>query len=118
LIAAILQKPLELSVIQQVGSPLCVASDDGQKVFDEVCFALKQQQPVQLSFFGVEILTAAFLNVAIGQLYGVFSHEQIQNLLQVEDIESNNLVLLKQVVDNAKAYFENLKNPGSLFRIE
>ncbi len=104
--------------MQQVGSPLCVASDDGQKVFDQLYVALKQQQRVQLSFCGVEILTAAFLNVAIGQLYGVFSHEQIRNLLQVEDIESNKLVLLKQVVNNAKAYFENLKNPSSLFRIE
>jgi hypothetical protein len=102
-----MQKQLDISVMQIVGSPLCVASSDGQKVYDQLSVALKEQHSVMLSFRNVEILTSAFLNAAIGQLYGAFSEEQIRAFLQVEDIEMDDLELLKQVVETAKHYFSD-----------
>ena len=52
-------------------------------------------------------MTSAFLNAAIGQLYGTFSEGQIRSLLKVEDIEPEDAVLLKRVVETAKLYFQD-----------
>ena len=90
-----------------VGGPFCVASDDGQKIYDRLATALAADRGVALSFHNVTALTWAFLNVAIGQLYGTFSEEQIRSLLMVEDAEPDALALVERVVANAKLYFED-----------
>ena len=100
---------IRISIFEVVGSPLCVASDDGQKVYDGLDAALKANRVVTLSFYNVTTLTSAFLNAAIGQLYGTFSEEQIRAQLRVEDMEQDDLALLKRVVDNAKLYFKDPK---------
>ncbi len=94
-------------MFEVVGSPLCVASSDGQKVYDRLAAALKADQDVLLSFHNVTVLTAAFLNAAVGQLYGTFSEKKIRSLLKIEDAEQDDLALLKRVVDNAKLYFKD-----------
>ena len=68
--------------------------------------ALKADRYIVLSFYKVTTLTAAFLNAAIGQLYGTLGEEQIRSLLKVKDVEPVDLALLKRVVDNAKLYFK------------
>ena len=98
---------IKISMFEVVGSPFCVASADGQKVYDRLDTALKAHRNVQLSFHNVTTLTSAFLNAAIGQLYGKYSEEKIRSLLKVENIEQDDLALLKRVVDNAKLYFKN-----------
>ena len=96
-----------MSVYEVVGSPLCVASNDGQMVNDRLSLALTQAQGVVLSFHNVSTITSAFLNVAIGQLYGTFTEEQIRSRLRVEDIDPQDALLLKRVVETAKMYFQD-----------
>lgn len=98
---------LLISVFEVVGSPLCVASDDGQKVFNRLSIALEKKKSVTLSFRNISALTSAFLNAAVGQLYGQFDEEHIRNLLKVVDMESDDVELLKRVVDSAKLYFQD-----------
>ena len=98
---------LQISIFEVVGGPSCVASNDGQKVYDRLAAALQADRYVTLSFHKVTTLTAAFLNTAIGQLYGTFSEEQIRSRLKVENIEPDDRALLKRVVDNAKLYFKD-----------
>ena len=93
-------------MFEVVGSPFCVASSDGQKICDHLTAALKADRSIALSFRNVTALTAAFLNAAIGQLYGIFSEEQIRSRLKVVDVEPDDLALLKRVVDTAKLYFK------------
>lgn len=102
-----MQKELTISIFEVVGSPLCVASNDGQKIYDRLATALKKGQSTILSFHNVSTLTSAFLNAAIGQLYGKFSEEQIRALLKVKDMEPDDLALLKRVVETAKQYFKD-----------
>ena len=102
-----MQKNLTISLFEVVGDQLCVASGDGQKVYERLVSTLKQDQKVTLSFRNVTALTAAFLNTAVGQLYGTFSDEEIRSLLQVQDIESDDAALLKRVVETAKVYFKD-----------
>ena len=78
---------IRISMFETVGSSLCVASNDGQKVYNRLAAALKTDLPITLSFHNVTTLTSAFLNTAIGQLYEAFTEEQIRSRLKVEDIE-------------------------------
>lgn len=98
---------IRISIYEVVGSSLCVASDDGQKVFERLNIAFETDRNVVLSFLNVTILTSAFLNAAIGQLYGKFDEDHIRSLLKVEDAEQDDLALLKRVVENAKQYFKD-----------
>ena len=102
-----MSEDIKISVFGIVGSPLCVASSDGQKVYERLKTALETDRKIVLSFHNVTTLTSAFLNAAIGQLYGTFNEKQIRSLLKVEDAEQDDLALLKRVVDNAKLYFKN-----------
>jgi hypothetical protein len=105
---------ITLNIFEIVGSRFCVSPDDGQKVHDQIELALKQGLQVRLSFANVERLISAFLNVAIGQLYGEFPEDVLRNNLSVIHIEKSDLILLKRVIDTAKIYF---KNPEMVERI-
>ena len=102
-----MQKQLTISLFEAVGSPLCVASDDGQKVYSRLFEAIKNEGCITLSFKNISALTSAFLNTAIGQLYGNFSEEKIRAVLKVEDIAPDDLALLGRVIKTAKEYFQD-----------
>lgn len=102
-----MSKKMILSIFETVGSQLCVASNDGQKVHDRLAVALTEGKHVVLSFRNVTTLTSAFLNAAIGQLYGTFREDQIRELLAVQDMQQDDIALLKRVVETAKQYFSD-----------
>lgn len=102
-----MKKNIEISLYGVVGSNMCVASSDGQKVYKRLVAALDKNLHVSLSFRNVSVLTSAFLNTAIGQLYGKFDENTIRRLLKVEDIEPDDAVLVKRVVSTAKLYFQD-----------
>jgi len=107
-----MSEQIKISVYEVVGSGLCVASDDGQKVYDRIAAALREGRKVKLSFLNVDSLTSAFLNAAIGQLYSEFKEEEIKSNLTVSEMVQDDLALLKRVVETAKEYF---KDPERLF---
>ena len=59
-----MQQDIRISLFKVVGSPFCVASSDGQKVYERVAAALKAEKEISISFHNVTALTAAFLNSA------------------------------------------------------
>ena len=109
---------LSISIFEVVGGPLCVAARDGQMVYNRLFAALNQGRPVSLTFHNVSTLTPAFLNVAVGQLYGNFDEEYIRKHLTVTDIEPDDIDLLKRVVDSAKRYFQNPEKHEQAFKEE
>lgn len=108
-----MEEELLIKVFEITGTRLCVASDDGERVYGQIAAALKEGRKARVSFENVENLTSAFLNSAIGRLYGEFPEDKIKMGLSVCDIEKDDLNLLKRVVDTAKEYFkdpERVKN--------
>lgn len=104
-----MSNPVDVRVFDIVGSPLCVSIEDGQRVYEKIVPLLRDGQQVALSFEQVETLISAFLNAAVGQLYGEFPEERIRELLSVRDMDAEDLAILKHVVENAKVYFSNPK---------
>ena len=98
--------PVIVRIFDIVGGPLCVSADDGQRVHDKIVPLLRDGTPVVLSFEQVETLISAFLNAAIGQLYGEFPEDRIRELVSVRDMDEEDQAVLKRVVDNAKTYFK------------
>lgn len=99
---------IKISVEKVVGNALCVASSDGEKLYQHIFEALEANNCVTLSFSGVTLLTSAFLNSAIGRLYdGKFTEEKLRASLKVADIEQDDKLLIKAVTDNAKQYFKD-----------
>jgi len=94
-------------ITEVVKSPLCVSTEDGQIVHDAIAPFIRGGKPIVISFTGVTTLISAFLNSAIGQLYGEFPEDRIRELLSVRDMAADDLELLKRVNDNAKLYFQN-----------
>ncbi|MHB1004075.1 MAG: STAS-like domain-containing protein [Chloroflexota bacterium] len=84
---------------------ICVTSEAGQALYDELEQCLRRGDRVLLSFAGVEALTSAFLNAALGQLYGQFTAQEITDGITYIDAEPDDLVLLRRVAEAAKAYF-------------
>jgi hypothetical protein len=101
---------IKIKVADLIGSPLCISAEDGQKVFDKVEQLVTTGKQVTISFENVTMLISLFLNVAIGQLYGSFSEDSIRTQLKVEGLSSDDMELLKRVVDNAKKYYSNKKS--------
>lgn len=102
-----MNETITLKIYEVVGSSLCVASQDGQIVFEQINQALKDGKRVRISFQNVESLTSAFLNAAVGQLYGFFDHDLLKENMSVTEIEKDDLALLKRVIDTAKQYFKD-----------
>ncbi len=105
-----MNKQIKIKVADLIGSPLGISAEDGQKVFDNVEQLLKTEKEVVISFENMTILISLFLNVAIGQLYSSFSEEAIRAQLKIEGLSSDDMELLKRVVENAKKYYSNQKS--------
>lgn len=98
---------ISISVFNIVGNPFCVDAEDGHKVYAILQKALKEGKKVSISFQNVEMLTSAFLNTAIGQVYRDFNEETVKNSLSAEHLSPEDMSLLKRVTDTAKLYYKD-----------
>ena len=101
------QETMRLSALDETGSPLCVASDDGHSLYGRLARELDTGRRTVLSFRGVNTLTPAFLSAAIGQLYGRFEEEHLRTLFSVEDLSPDDRALLNRSIDTAKLYYRD-----------
>ncbi|TKG94114.1 DUF4325 domain-containing protein [Puteibacter caeruleilacunae] len=106
-------KEITINIVSVVGNVDCTEASDGEKVYKLIEAAFREDKNVILSFLNVELITTAFLNTAIGQLYKEFSEEKIKELLQVDEMTQSGLISLKRVVDTAKVYY---KDPDAMRR--
>jgi STAS-like domain of unknown function (DUF4325) len=105
-------RELTVSVFERTGR-YGVSEHAGQVVHDLIAAALKEGVKVNLSFLNVSILSTAFLDSAIGQLYGVFSVDYIKSMLGVSDMQHDDIYLLQRIAGNAKKYFKNKQEESS-----
>ena len=111
-------KTVELKIVEFIGSPLCISADDGQKIFDKIQLLLNEGNKVVVSFEHVTMMVSLFLNVAVGQLYSVFSEKEIRNKLSVKGLADDDMELLKKVVENAKKYYAHSEEYDLAFMVK
>ena len=86
---------------------ICVACEDGQKVFEVLRQAILENRQICVSFEGISWIIPAFLNAAIGQLYGEFSENKIDAIIAYTHLEEDDRALLLIVIDKAQRYYRN-----------
>lgn len=98
---------LKVNIFNIVGNSDCTIPEDGNRVFEILKKALDENKKITISFKNVEVITSAFLNSAIGKLYGEFDENKIKAHLEVEDMAPEDMILLKRVISTAKLYFKD-----------
>lgn len=84
-----------------------VTPDEGELIFKKLYECFSEGSKVVLDFSGVEMMTTAFLNVAIGNLYKSYSSEQIKELLELKGLTAISARQIKKVTDTAKLFYRD-----------
>ena len=93
-----------------------MSATDGHKVYEHVRKGVIDGDRVSLSFSGITRMTTAFLNAAVGQLYGEFSETEIRkHLADPIDFEPWHIARLRLVVERAKDYFRDTSKTEKAF---
>lgn len=97
----------KLIVSEIVDGDSAVWTHAGTLVYKQLEEALSKKETVVLDFNGVEMMTTAFLNAAIGQLYSKYSSDELNRWLKLENVADDDKILFKKVVTRAREYFSN-----------
>jgi hypothetical protein len=100
-------EPVFISVREIVDAARCIATDDGHRVRERITPSLREGRRIVLSFAGVEMVIAAFLSSAIGQLYGEFPEAQVDSLVVVQDLPEGIHPIIESSRCWAKAYYRD-----------
>lgn len=100
-------EPMVIKVNELVSCNKGVTPDEGKVVYDKLIAAFNNEQPVILDFAGIEMMTTAFLNVAIGNLYKTYTSEQLRELLKLVNVSETTAFRIKKVTDRAKDFYDN-----------
>jgi hypothetical protein len=101
---------VNIEVANIIGDVYAIEATEGKKVFSMIKKAFEENKKVLLSFLNIKILTTAFLNATIGELYNNsngFSEEFIRENLKIENLNESGAVKLKKVVDTSKLKYND-----------
>ncbi|MGK7902152.1 MAG: STAS-like domain-containing protein [Hormoscilla sp.] len=101
------ENAVEIVVTEAIGDTICIASEDGQKVYDRIAAAFQAGKHAIVSFKDAEDITTAFFASAIGQLYHVFPEKQVESSLRVVDIEEIDAIDLEDAIYWTKEYIKD-----------
>lgn len=99
----------QLKITNIIDRDTAVSSDDGEIVFKQIDECLKSGKIAELDFSEISLLTTAFLNSAIAPLYNTYTSEQLNDALKLKNVEEEDRILFKKVIERAKEYFANKK---------
>lgn len=101
-----------LNISSIIGGDIAVSTSDGEIVFSELSKCLKGKEKVTLDFKDISVLTTAFLNAAIGQLYSgeTYPDNFLNEHLKIINVRDIDTPLFSLVINRAKEYFQNKKN--------
>jgi len=99
-----------VNIKQIIGSDSALTPSSGELIYAVLEKEIASEVVVKLDFSGIEIITSAFLNSAVGRLYSKYSSTQLNKLLFVTNISTDDLELLKKVIERAKDYFSDQKS--------
>jgi len=101
---------ITIRVADIIGNTLCIASEDGQKIFDKLVPLIRNGKHIVISFERVSIIISLFLNAAIGQLYGTFTEEQIRSQLEVSNLAEDDIEMLKRLWKTPRVIMQTRKD--------
>ncbi len=98
---------IKLVVFDLIGGDSAISPSDGDLLYKQIDKLLSEKQAVELDFANITLITTAFLNAAIGQLYSKFTGDDLNTLLSLKNIAPEDISLFKKVIERAKEFFAN-----------
>lgn len=108
---------MRINIVENIESEYAVSPEDGDKIYCRISEKISKKEIIVIDFEGVDIVTTAFLNNAIGRLYNEFNREQLNTYIKFENISENDLFLLKKVIERAKITYKTDLNNDSLKKL-
>lgn len=84
-----------------------ITDEEGVVIYKEILSLLNDGKNVELDFHGIIMMTTAFLNVVIGQLYKDYTSEQLKGRIIFNNISEADALRIKKVADNAKLFYKD-----------
>ena len=84
-----------------------ITTGDGEKLFDAIQAALKDQGTADLDFSGVRVFASPFFNASIGRLLKDHTFVELRNLVRFDNLPQVGEVVLARVVENSEQYYRN-----------
>lgn len=85
--------------------PYCVTTQDGERLYQLIAKELAAGRSVELDFTGVRDVISAFLNPAIGSLYGDFPKDVVESCLRITGLDESDEAVVRIVRDRAIDFF-------------
>ena len=81
--------PIVIKISDYTATNLAVAADEGEKVYQTIVKLFSDYQTIVLDFSGIALLTTAYLNGAIGQLYKDYSSRELGERLKLKNVSQD-----------------------------
>ncbi|HEM3628860.1 TPA: STAS-like domain-containing protein [Streptococcus suis] len=93
-----------LKIADIINNKSAILSETGEIVFQKIKEHIVQDEAVTLDFSGIETLTTAFLNLAIGQLYDLKPTEILTDLVKIKrsSISDSHFQKIALVLSNSR----------------
>lgn len=98
---------VEIKLKDTLQKPFCVEAKDGEVIFQMVHDVLQKDKVSILSFDGIELVVAAFLNAAIGPLFCEYEKEYIESHVVAKDLHEDYNSLWNHTMHHAPIYYAN-----------
>ncbi|MDD3877051.1 MAG: STAS-like domain-containing protein [Bacteroidales bacterium] len=94
-----------INIFNETDSNIAVTQQSGQLVFNKIDKILSLGLKVKIDFTNIEVITPAFLNAAIGQLYSKYASNELQEKIELQNVLPEDVGFFQKVINNAKVYF-------------
>lgn len=86
-----------------------IDSEAAEKVFSAICKSLDSNIPVEVDFAEIDYMISAFLNVAIGQLYGHYKGKEkwLKENVHFVNMNEDDRVILNKSITRAIEYYSD-----------
>lgn len=99
----------QIKVKNFLNSPMAVSTERADQIFKECEKIIQNNHKIELDFEGVKLVITAFLNVAIGKLYGLDekSQEIVDSSIEFTNTSPTVKNMIDKVIINSKKFYQN-----------
>jgi hypothetical protein len=91
-----------------LNNPMAVSTDKAELVFIESRNAIEKGEKVEFNFEDIKLVITAFLNIAIGKLYGLnIDYKDIDERLDYSNSTPAIKNMIEKVILNSKKFYSN-----------
>jgi len=101
---------MNVNIRDIIESEIAISPRTGDILYHYLDTAISKGEKIVLDFEGIEMMTTAFLNVAIGQLYHKYKPEELNTSISLKNIQKEDISLFQKVISRAKDYFRDQKS--------